>query len=251
MSSSSKSPIADSLFDGRLQCYQHRDGYRFSIDPVLLSHFMTFQPGSRVLDLGAGCGIVSLVLAYRYPSLQITALELQSTLFSLLHKNIASNAFHGHITAIQGDLRDIKKHIQDSSFDFVLCNPPYHKLDAARQGKRSEQTLARHEVAATLTDVVQTAFFALKTGGRVALVYPASRGASLLYELKNRGLEPKRLQTVYSYPGCYGKLVLVEAIKDGGEELEILPPFYVHAESGGSYTPEMASKYAADLHQGG
>jgi tRNA1(Val) A37 N6-methylase TrmN6 len=250
MSSSINSPKADSLFDGRLHCYQNEDGYRFSIDPVLLSHFMSFPVGTRVLDLGAGCGIVSLVLAYRYPSLQITALELQPALFSLLQKNRESNGLHGRITAIQGDLRAIKKHIPAGSFASVLCNPPYRKLDTARQSKRSEKALARHEITATLSAVVEAAFFALKTGGRLALVYPANRGASLLSELKKRGFEPKRLQVVYSYPGCSGKLVLVEAVKDGGEELEILPPFYVHAEPGGSYTPEMASMYEAELHEG-
>lgn len=250
MSSSSNSPKADSLFDGRLYCYQKEDGYRFSVDAVLLSHFMPFQAGTRVLDLGAGCGIVSLVLSYRYPPLQITALELQPTLFSLLQKNIQANGLQDHITPIQGDLREIKKHVQAGCFASVLCNPPYRKIDTARQNKKSEQALARHEVTATLSDVVEAAFFALKTGGRLALVYPANRGASLLSELKKRTLEPKRLQVVYSYPGCPGKLVLVEAVKGGGEELEILPPFYVHAEPGGSYTPEMASMYAAELHRG-
>ena len=248
MSSSRNSLKAEPLFDGRLHCYQNHDGYRFSIDPVLLSHFLSFQTDSRVLDLGAGCGIVSLVLAYRHPSLLISAVELQPTLFALLEKNIETNALQDHINAINEDLRDIRKYFQAGSFESVLCNPPYRKLDTARQSKSSEQTIARHEVAATLSDVIQASFFVLKDGGRLALVYPANRGAFLLSELRNKGLEPKRLQVVYSYPGCSGKFVLVEAVKGGGEELEILPPFYVHGESGGSYTQEMASMYSADSH---
>ena len=67
----------DTLFNGRLVCRQHRNGYRFSLDAVLLAHFC--QPASRdkVLDLGCGCGVIGLVLCYRHPEVQVTGLELQ------------------------------------------------------------------------------------------------------------------------------------------------------------------------------
>ncbi len=237
---------ADSLFNGRLHCFQSKDGYRFSIDPVLLSHFIPFQPNSSILDLGAGCGIISLIVAYRFPSVHITTLELQSTLFSLLQKNIESNGLEDRISALQRDLRDIKKYVPTGSFDYVLCNPPYRKCGAARKSKGTEQAIARHELFASLNDFINASFFVLKTGGSLGVVYPAERGATLINTLKNGGLEPKRLQVVYSYPGSSGKFVLVEAMKGGGERLEIMQPFYVHMGSGDDYTPEMAALYAAE-----
>lgn len=234
---------ADSLFNGRLRCYQRRDGYRFSIDAVLLAHFTAMQPGSRVLDLGAGSGVVSLVLAYRDHSLKITALELQPSLFNVLQRNITANSFQGRIKPLPGDMRAINSLISPGSFEYVVCNPPYRKNATGRRNEESEQALARHEIAASLTDVLRAVRFGLKVGGRAAFVYPARRAATLISGLKTTGLEPKRLQVVYSYPGGYGKLILVESIKGGGEEIEILPPFYIYEKQGGDYTTSMAAMY--------
>ena len=69
--------------------------------------------------------------------------------------------------------------------------------------------------------MVKAAVWALKNKGRAAFIYPAVRGATILYELKKQGLEPKRLQTVYSYPGSPATLLLIEAVKGGGEELSL------------------------------
>jgi tRNA1(Val) A37 N6-methylase TrmN6 len=61
--------------------------------------------------------------------------------------------------------------------------------------------------------------------------------------MKNSGLEPKKILSIFSYPGSAASLVIVEAVKQGGEELTFLPPFYVYAEKGGVYSPEMAKYY--------
>jgi len=235
----------DFLFDGRLQCLQHRRGYRFSIDAVLLANFIKPKAGDAIMDLGSGCGVVSLILAYRWPAVSVTALEIQPELADLIQRNLELNSWQGNIAqeqlrVVRGDLRQIEEHVKAGAFQWVVCNPPYRKPAAGHLNAGPEQAAARHELNADLDAVVRAAAYALKTKGRLALVYPASRGAGLIHTLKNHGLEPKRLQTVYSYPGGNGKLLLIEAIKGGGEELRIMPPFYIYHESNGGYTPEMA-----------
>ena len=96
---------------------------------------------------------------------------------------------------------------------------------------------------ADLAATVRAAHYALRTRGRAAFVYPAGRAATLCMELVAHGLAPKRMQVVYSYPGSNAKLVLVEAVKAGGEELTILPPFFIYNAATGVYTPEMARLY--------
>lgn len=233
----------DSLFSGRLQCLQYRQGYRFSVDAVLLAHFITPKPGDRILDLCAGCGVVSLILAFRRPTTHLTALEIQPQLAELIRRNIEVNNFEGRIDAIEGDCRQINELVEVGSFEWVVCNPPYRKSDTGRRNPAEEQAVARHEIKVDLAGVIKAVSFALKTRGRAAFVYPALRIAALIAELKNNGFEPKRLQVVHSYPGGEGKLVLLEAIKGGGEELAILPPFYVYKEPDGDYTSEMAALY--------
>jgi tRNA1Val (adenine37-N6)-methyltransferase len=235
----------DSLFNGRLQCLQHRHGYRFSLDAVLLARFITPKPDDKICDLGTGCGIISLIMAFMWPEITISGLEIQPGLAKLARENIELNNFQKRINIIQGDLRQIKDIFPAAYFDRVVCNPPYGKIGAGRQNKADEQLIARHEIKANLADVIRAAAFVVKNRGRVVLVYPASRCAALLAELRFNKLEPKRLRIVYSYPDSPGKLVLVEAVKNGGEELNVLPPFYVYQEPNGEYSPEMAACYEA------
>lgn len=229
----------DTLFDGHLICRQFKHGYRFSIDAVLAAHFCRPDPESHVLDLGCGCGVISLILAYRYPELRVTGLELQSELARLAVNNVTANSMESKVSVIEGDLRTIGKTLSPESFDLVVCNPPYRHPNTGRISPSDQRARARHEIDAFLDDIVAAAAFAVKNRGRVVLVYPAKRAMTLIHTLKNRKLEPKRLQPVYSYPGnddaC---LVLVEAVKNGGEAVQILSPMYIYTEKNGPYSDQ-------------
>ncbi|MCK5437245.1 MAG: tRNA1(Val) (adenine(37)-N6)-methyltransferase [Desulfobulbaceae bacterium] len=236
----------DTMFSGRLTCVQHRLGYRYSIDSLLLAHFVAPKKDDHILDLGAGCGIVSLILAYRWPDVTVSAFEIQNRFVSLIRRNIEKNRFQDRIRVIEGDLCGISKLIEPGAFELVVSNPPYRKSGSGRLNPEKEQAIARHEIVADLRSVIRAALFAVKNRGRAAFVYPAARGAALMAELKSSGLEPKRLRIIHSYPGGDGKLVLIECVKNGREELKILPPFFVYTEPGGEYTEEMARIYESD-----
>jgi len=81
----------DSLFHGKVSVQQYKNGYRFSIDAVLLAGFVHVKPGERLLDPGCGCGVIPLILARRYPELQIMGCELQKDLAALAQANIRAN----------------------------------------------------------------------------------------------------------------------------------------------------------------
>jgi tRNA1Val (adenine37-N6)-methyltransferase len=234
---------ADALFGGRILCTQRAEGYRFSLDAVLLGNFISLRPGERILDMGCGSGIISLILAYRWHNCQLTGIEIQPELVELAAKNVADNNWQKRIEILQGDLRHIEKVLPAGEFDWVVSNPPYWKTGSGRTNLEPEQLVARHEIFSDVNAVTKASVWALKNKGRAAFVYPAERGATVLYEMKKQGLEPKRMQVVYSYPGSAATLLLVEAIKGGGEKLTILSPFYVYRENGGEYSPEMEACY--------
>ena len=233
----------DSLFGGRIRCRQYESGYRFSLDAVLLGNFISMRPGEKVLDLGCGNGIVALILAYRWPSCELTGLEIQPDLAKMARENVELNNCQERIKIVQGDLRQIANSSAPGLYDRVVSNPPYRRKGAGRLNVAPEKQAARHETMADVASVVEAAAWVLKNRGRATFIYPAVRGATVLYELKKQGLEPKKLQTVYSYPGSSAVLLLVEAVKGGGEELTILPPFYVYREPEGDYSPEMEACY--------
>ncbi len=81
----------------------------------------------------------------------------------------------------------------------------------------------------------------------MVFVYPARRSNTLLLALHEYRLTPKRLQAVYSYPGAESAcLVLVEAVKNGGEQIEILAPFFIYERRNGNYTPAMHALYEVE-----
>ena len=239
------SPLTDdTLFDGSLVCRQYRQGYRFSIDAVLAAHFCTVQPRDQILDLGCGSGVIGLILAFRHQEVQVTGLEFQADLAMLTHDNILANNFDDRMKVIEGDLRDMGNAVAPESFDLVVCNPPYRKPGTGRISPTDQRARARHEIDAALDEIVDAAAFSVKNRGRVVFVYPAKRAVTLINCFKNRNLEPKRMQPVYSYPGNENAtLVLVEAVKNGGEEVQILPPFYIYTEKNGPYTDPMKKLY--------
>ena len=88
------SPLTnDTLFDGRLICRQYRQGYRFSVDAVLAAHFCRIQTDDHIFDLGCGCGVIGLIIAFRHQGegVRVTGLEFQSDLVMLAHDNVLAN----------------------------------------------------------------------------------------------------------------------------------------------------------------
>ena len=234
----------DTLFDGLLICRQYKDGYRFSIDAVLAAHFC--RPGSRdrVLDIGCGCGVISLILAYRHLDISITGIEIQSELVQLSRDNILKNDMQERVTIIDGDFCEIGEMVEAESFDLVVSNPPYRQQGGGRINPDDQRARARHEIDATISDLVRALAFGVKNRGKVVIVYPATRLVPLIVELRQNSLEPKRIQLIYSHPDQGdASLILIEAIKNGGEEVQLMPPFYIYAEKNGSYSESMQKLY--------
>ncbi|MGC9196916.1 MAG: tRNA1(Val) (adenine(37)-N6)-methyltransferase [Syntrophobacteraceae bacterium] len=232
---------SDALFDGRLTVCQEQKGYRFSLDAVLLAGLTHIRRDDRVIELGTGCGIISLILAYKDKTEhKITAVEIQPELAELAQKNVCDNHFDHRIEVHRRDFRQAAP--AGENFDLVLSNPPYRKPGTGRINPDKQKAIARHELTATAADVFKAAQRLVPTGGRVALVYPATRLATLLGAAQGHGFSPKRLTVIHSRAHGPGRLVHLECRKGSGEGLTVEPPFFVYDEQG-RYSPAMRELY--------
>ena len=194
----------DSFLNGKLQIIQSRQGYRFSVDALLLAEFVSARNEDIVIDLGAGCGIISLFLAVKRKVGFIVGLELQEELASQAQRNIALNKLEKKIAVIRGDLRHLP--IGPAFAHIVVCNPPYRRQKSGRINPDSSKAIARHELSTKVNDILSAGKALLKEGGRLALIYPANRLAEIFAKMRIQDIEPKRLQIVFPNPSSHAKL---------------------------------------------
>ncbi len=241
-----KEVTRDSIFlrgAGVVQITQPVKGHRFTLDSILLADFCRIKPKERVLEPGAGTGIISLLLAMKHPRSLFYPVEIQDTLHDLCNENYKANKLE-NVIPVHRDIRRLYQSINPGSFDVVVTNPPYLKTGAGRSSADTGRRIARQDLLGRIEFWLALQKF-LKQGGRYNLVFPAARLTELLAKMKKLPLEPKRLRLVHPYADRPASLFLIEAVKDGGTGLEVLPPLIVH-EPGGGYTKEMREIYGQD-----
>jgi len=200
---------------------QKKKGYRFSVDSLLLADFPDLHGIKKAIDLGTGSGVIAILLAKRSEELAVKGVELQNGLFDMARRNVEFLSLSDRVEIIKEDLRTLKGRVEGGSFDLVVCNPPYLPVGKGRIGPNVERTVARHEVAVTLTDIINISEYLLKDGGKAVLVYPAKRFKELFSTMRRFKIGPRRFKEVHTKDV---ELIIVEGEKGyEGEYAEEVP----------------------------
>lgn len=232
----------DDLIIDQLKVIQHEKEFCFSLDAILLSHFATVKPDIKAVDLGTGTGVIALLLAARGAQ-HVTGVELSPSMADMAKRSVTLNKLKEKVAIIQGDLCKVKDILPSDSYDLVVSNPPYRPVGGGYVSPNDKVAQAKHEVTATLNDVVNAARYLLKyRRGRFAMVHLPERMAEILTAMSHAGIEPKRLQLVYSSIAKKPTMLLVEGIRGAKPGLEVLPPLVVYKPDG-SYSNEIMQYY--------
>ena len=230
----------DCLQGFNLQFPQARDGYRFSLDPLLLCAFAEIGRTARVVDLGTGSGIIPQLLAREGKGREWFGLERQPAMVERARRSVGLNGLTERVRIELADIRDLSTDWLGEGFDVVVTNPPYRPPMRGRVSPGVERGQARFELAGGLSDFLRAGACLLKSGGRFYLVYLAERLAELLAEMRECRLEPKRLRVVYSRLDTPAKLVLVEGCKNGRQGMVVEAPLIVYqGREGRDYSEEV------------
>ncbi len=225
-----------------IKVYQNLDGYRFSVDAVLLYAFAEMRYARSIADLGAGSGIIGLLLARKYPSANVMLIELQDSLYRLAVKNIAINDLGGRVTARRMNIREVARDIDARSCDMVVSNPPFRKPASGRLSTGTERAVARHELELKFPDLAAAASHLLRDKGRFFMIYHPHRLAEVSEALRQHALEPKRIRFVHNDPGAESKIVLIEAVRGGRPGMKIERPLFIYTTDG-AYSAEVSAMY--------
>ncbi len=220
---------------------QPKDGYRFTLDPLLLCDFTKANDEQAVADLGSGCGVMALILARMAVSAQVIALEKEAPMAALATQNARLNGLEERVRVLQEDLLHIRTHLPVSCCDLVVSNPPYRKQGRGRLNPHPGRMAGRHETTASLADFLAAAKYLVKPTGRICTVYHPSRLPEFMATAGALKLSVRRLRMVHGTPGADAKVFLAELTKGGRiGDTQVLPPLVVRSD-GENYTDEVRS----------
>ena len=230
----------DTFYHGRILVLQKKKGYRFSVDAPVLADFIETREGEEVLEIGGGCGIISLLLSEK-PFCHLTCLEIQPALAELARRNVRLNGLEERITVIEGDIRFYQP---GKKFAVVFSNPPYFRVRSGWLGHNEERAIARHETAVTARDIMGKTAELLEAEGRSYFIYPINRYQEIMGLIKHYGLKPWRQRLVLPNANRPPRFFLVEAGYLDRPTKE-MPPLILFGPDG-AYTAEAKRIFAGE-----
>ncbi len=233
----------DELEYENLKIIQNKEEFCFGIDSILLSDFAKeIKENAKILDLGTGTGILSLLLCKKTNPKQILAIEIQKQMAQMAQRSVELNQLQDKIQIINDNIKNIDKTLPIQEFDAIVTNPPYKKQNTGIPNPKQNKLIARHEIEATLEDFIKISFKMLKDKGSLYLVHRPERLVDLIETLRKNKLEPKNIKFIYPSQEKPPNLVLIKAIKNAKPFLKIEKPIYIYQQEG-QYTDEILEIY--------
>ena len=201
--------------------YQPTSGYRYNSDSIFLYNFAaSFVPRGRLLDVGCGVGILSLLLSRDF-SLRTTIVDKQEKMLNYARHNFDLNDLEA-----EAHLGDFLSFESGEKFDTIISNPPFYDSEVT-QSEEEHLNIARYAHHLPFDAFAQKVKKLLKPRGRFIFCYDAKQIDLLLHHLKINGINPEKMQFVHSKLDRESKLVMIAARMNSKSMIQILPPFVV------------------------
>ena len=233
----------DDLEFKNLKIIQNKNGFCFGIDAVLLSDFAkNIKKDSKVLDLGTGTGIISILLCGKTNLKEIVGVEVQEEVFDMAYRSAKLNNLEDKFKVLNSNILDLEEKLQKNYYDVIVTNPPYKKQNTGIINDEAKKLISRHEVLANLEDFIRVSSKLLKDKGEFYMVHRPERLVDIFNIMRKYKIEPKEVRLVFSNEVTAPKMVLVKGVRNGGDYLKFRENLYIYKEDG-SYTDEILKIY--------
>ena len=213
------------LYDYGYKIVQKSDYFKFSLDSMLLANFVNINMSdSKLLDFCTGNCPIPIILSNSIKN--IVAFEVQKEIYELGDESLKLNNIN-NVKLINDDIKNIGNYYEEGYFDIITCNPPYFKvIDSSRINDNNVKAIARHEIVIKLEDIDSLAYKFLRDKGKLYIVYRPDRLMELLNLFDKYKFGVKKLQCCYNNSDSLSSMILIEAMKNGQDDLKILAPLY-------------------------
>ncbi len=206
--------------------------YTFGIDSIILLDFAKMKKNKSLIDIGAGSGILSLGANAMYGLKQVTAIEIQKEKAELLEENVKLNNID-NINVINDDLNKVDLSI--NSYDYIITNPPYYKIDDNINNKSEDYLISRQEKYLKIDQIFNFANKTLKDKGKLFMIHKPERIVDIF--LASGKIKPKRIRFAHSTFDKKPQFILIEFVKNANDGIKIEDPLIIYED--GAYTREM------------
>lgn len=224
--------IIDDLEFKGLKIIQNNDGFKFGMDSVLISDFAkNIKDNAKVLDIGTGTGIISILMSGKTNASKIWGIEIQEDVANMAKRSVILNNLQDKVDIINDNINNIENYFENQSIDVIVTNPPYQKNNTGLKSENERHLISRHEIECSLEDIIIKSYKVLKDKGEFYMVHRPERLVDILYLMRKHKIEPKELRFVYPRVGEKANLILIKGIKNAKEFLKILKPLYVYDDT--------------------
>lgn len=238
-----KDEVINDLELNNLKIIQNKNGFCFGIDSILLSDFAKeLKKDSKVLDLGTGTGIISILLCEKTNLKEIIGVEIQKEVYEMAKKSIKLNNLENKFKIINENILNLNKIIEKNSIDVIVTNPPYKKENTGIINKNQKKLISRHEIMGNLEDFIKVSKELLKDKGELYMVHRPERLVDILGLMRQYKIEPKVLRLVHSNENKPPKLILIKGVKNAKPFLKVENNLYIY-NNNGEYTEEIKKIY--------
>ena len=233
------------FLDHEIKVSQPENGYRFSMDPFLLAGHIQPNGVEKIIDIGCGCAIIPLILAFRWPDLNIIGVEIQKELSLFARQNISANRLVSTIQVLHENIKDIKLSDINGPADIIVSNPPYIKKDSGRLNPNYQKAIARHELTLDIDMLFNCSNRLLNKKGKLYIIFPAERLSDLLHIMEQYQFSPEFIRYIYIKKNCLPKRVILcamknYAVKNSDKSCVVHPPLFIYASEN-----EFSNEYAS------
>lgn len=144
---------------------QSKDVFRVGTDGVLLGAMCNVKNAKKILEIGTGTGLISLMLAQRNVSAKISAIDINENAVKLASENFRNSIFNENLKV---GLKDFKNFETNENFDLVVCNPPFFEENAS-----AKDVLARQQVELNFRNLVEKSTEIITKKGILSIILPS------------------------------------------------------------------------------
>ena len=187
---------------------QDQCAMKIGTDGVLLGAWTSIENNPfSVLDIGAGTGILSLIIAQQSQAQVIEALEIDDLAYEQCVDNFEQSPWNDRLFCYHASLEEFAEEIEDT-YDLIICNPPFYS--ETYKTENSQRDLARFQDAMPFEHLLESVITLLSEDGLFSVIIPFSEEDKFIDLASRVALFPKRRTRVKGTPESEVKRSLIE-----------------------------------------